>query len=260
MRESRAYFVSDIHLKSMHERNGEILLRFLHSLAKEDPVPDLYFLGDIFDLWISGHSVFVEKFKPLMEPLQLLKKRGAKLVYFEGNHDLHLHPYWEKDLGFEVFSRPEYRQIGSFLVRLEHGDQMNPDDTAYLRWRAFSRHRVMEFLAHTLPGSFWSWLGERMSAQSRQRSRTYRRDYEEVIRDMIRRHGLKAVKEKKFDVLISGHMHVWLDENSQSNEGNFRNINLGSWLEASPRALVICGSEIQWVSLDHLPAPMSSSS
>ena len=32
-----AWFISDIHLKDMKERNGEILLRFLHSLADKDP-------------------------------------------------------------------------------------------------------------------------------------------------------------------------------------------------------------------------------
>ena len=44
----KAYFISDIHLDNMQERNGEILLRFLHSLAAQEKVPDLYLLGDIF--------------------------------------------------------------------------------------------------------------------------------------------------------------------------------------------------------------------
>ncbi len=245
---AKAYFVSDIHLDNMQERNGQTLLRFLHSIAAENEAPDLYFLGDIFDFWLSSHSVFVKKFEPLYEPLKILKDKGSKLVYFEGNHDLHLAPFWTKKLGFEMHTKPEYRKIGNFTVRLEHGDQMNPKDVNYIKWRAFSRNKFVEQFAHYLPGMFWERVGEKMSASSRKRSRSYRKNNEEHIKDMIRVHAAKVHAEKPFDILISGHMHVILDETIPGT--NARNINLGSWLEdGEPPILCIEGSNISWFKL-----------
>jgi UDP-2,3-diacylglucosamine hydrolase len=247
---NRAYFISDIHLENMQERNGEILLRFLHFLAEQKEVPDLYLLGDIFDFWISGHKVFVKKFEPLWEPLKKLKERGANLVYFEGNHDLHLHPFWKKKLGFELFANAEYRRIGGYNIRLEHGDLMNPNDTVYLKWRAFTRNPRYEFLAHILPGFVWDWVGNKLSENSRKKSRQYTKRNEEPIREMVREHALKAYQEKPFDILISGHMHVHLDEKVQGLDRPVRNINLGSWLGGeNPRALCIEGQQISWVEL-----------
>jgi UDP-2,3-diacylglucosamine hydrolase len=246
----RAYFVSDIHLENMQERNGQILLRFLHSLATQENPPDLYFLGDIFDLWLSGHKVFIKKFEPLFEPLRMLKSKGSRLVYFEGNHDLHLHPFWQKKLGFELFEEAQYFKIGDLTVRLEHGDQMNPNDIAYRRWRAFTRNPIVEFLAHALPGIFWNSLGEKMSQKSRKTSRQYRSRNEEPIRSMIREHAIVEHQKKPFDLIISGHMHVKFDEVFQTPSGIVRNINLGSWLEdENPEVLVIEKSNVKWISL-----------
>lgn len=245
----KAYFISDIHLDSMQERNGEILLRFLHSLAQQEKAPDLYLLGDIFDFWLSGHQVFVEKFKPLFEPLRTLKAKGAKLVYFEGNHDLHLHPFWRDQLGFELYDSAEYFQIGELNARLEHGDLMNPKDKAYLRWRAFTRHPLVEPLGHYLPGSFWKKVGDKLSQASRKRSGTYRSRNEAQIKEMISEHAQEVFQQKPYDVIISGHMHVKVDELIKVSSGTARNINLGSWLDGKPQALCIEGSSITWIDL-----------
>lgn len=247
----KAYFISDIHLENMQERNGQILLRFFNLLAAQEKVPDLYLLGDIFDFWLSGHKVFVKKFEPLYEPLGILKNKGARLVYFEGNHDLHLHPFWQNKLGFELFEDAQYVKMGNLTLRLEHGDQMNPNDEAYLKWRAFSRHWFIEQFAHYLPGFFWDRVGEKMSQASRKLSRSYRSRNEEPIKEMIREHGKLAYQEKPFDLLISGHMHVKVDETFKTSDGKqARNINLGSWLEqGNPQALLIENSEVSWVNL-----------
>ncbi len=246
----KAYFISDIHLENMQERNGEILLRFLHSLAEQEKVPDLYLLGDIFDFWLSGHKVFIEKFKPLFEPLKTLKKKGARLVYFEGNHDLHLHPFWQNELGFELYEDAQYHKIGNLNVRLEHGDQMNSKDEAYKKWRAFTRHPLIEPFGHYLPGFFWKKVGEKMSQASRKRSGTYRTRNEVQIKEMIREHAQKVFQQKIFDVIISGHMHVKVDEEFKVSTGKARNINLGSWLDGRPQALCIEGSSISWIDLN----------
>ena len=247
----RAYFVSDIHLESLEERNGQSLLRFLHSVAADEVVSDVFWLGDIFDFWLSGHDVFVKKYEALWAPLRTLKKRGARLVYFEGNHDLHLKPFFEKDLGFEVYTDCRYEVLGGRVVRLEHGDLINQEDLKYLRWRAFARHPFVEPLAHLLPGSFWKKVGESLSMKSRQKSRHYRHENEETIRKMIHHHAHRAYQERAFDLIISGHMHVKVDETLEIEGKKVRNINLGSWLEPHPEILLLeTGQAPRWMGLE----------
>lgn len=248
----KVYFVSDIHLETMQERNGQNLLRFLHSIAAEEKVCDLYFLGDIFDFWLSGHRVFVKKFEPLWTPLRTLKKRGSRLVYFEGNHDLHLKPFWQKNLGFEIYTSAKYETILGHRVRIEHGDLINLEDEAYLKWRAFTRNPFVTPWAHILPGRFWERVGEKLSAKSRGRSRQYRHQNEEAIRQMIHKHALRSYQEIPFDILISGHMHVRVDETLQIDGRNVRNINLGSWLEPDPQVLCLENNKISWVAVESI--------
>ena len=86
-----AWFISDIHLKTAEERNGKILLRFLRSLLAGNPQQvHLFMLGDIFDLWVGGHTYFAKKFEPLMQALGDLRKAGARITFIEGNHDVHV--------------------------------------------------------------------------------------------------------------------------------------------------------------------------
>jgi len=114
-----SYFFSDLHLKSINERNGQILLRFLHSLEKKSPVR-LFLLGDIFDLWVSGHDIFRKKYRDLLDVLESLKKSGSEIYFFEGNHDLHIHPYWRDVLGAKVYTEAKIFDIDGLKIRCEH--------------------------------------------------------------------------------------------------------------------------------------------
>lgn len=224
----KAYFISDIHLKEMHERNGEILLRFLHFLTTDLQAGDcLFLLGDIFDLWLSDHPVFIKKYSEVIQCLQALQNAKVRLIYFEGNHDLHLAPFWKNELGFEVYTQAKVFDFHGFFVRAEHGDLINLEDKAYLRYRAFTRHPFIEFLGHNLPGIFWDRLGNWASKKSRAHSSSYREGHEELLIGMIRKHATRALQEGHFDLIVTGHMHVKDDYSIPGS--NSRSINLGSW-------------------------------
>lgn len=240
-----AVFLSDLHLKSVEERNGQTLLRFLVSLDAQSRPPMIFLLGDIFDLWVSGHRVFIDRFRPLLEVLERLSKKGARLVYFEGNHDLHLAPYWEKVLGADVRVGAGSFTVGGFRIRCEHGDEINREDAAYLRLRAFLRHPLLETAAHRLPGRFWDYLGQRASHTSRKYSSPERSSHEERLRNLIRSHAQRVWPDDPFDVVISGHMHVKDDWTFEVGGRSVRSINLGSWF-GEPEVLVLAGGRLEW--------------
>lgn len=248
-----AWFLSDIHLKTADERNGKILLRFLRSLQEQNPANiHLFLLGDIFDLWVGGHEYFAKKFQPLMEALRDLKKAGARITYIEGNHDVHVEGFFQKKLGVEVFVEAQHYVIDGVRVRVEHGDLINLNDVKYLKYRSIIRNPFVKPLGAILPGRFWDHIGNKASKKSRARTGHYRASNEDSLVQMIREHAPKAYLEKPFDIIISGHMHVFDDHMVDVEGQKVRSINLGSWFEERVKVFCLRDGKGEWV---YLPGP-----
>ncbi len=220
----KAYFISDIHIVEASDQRGLLFLKFLKSISVFN-CTHLFLVGDIFDLWISDHTYFVDRFKLILDELQRLQSENVQIHYFEGNHDLYLDRYFSK-IGIHVHTQAEYFDLG-LKIRVEHGDQMDPSDRGYhfLRW--LLRTKVVVWMAHHLPGALVAWLGQTLSQQSR--------TYTSTIKSVPSEHNLRALKQhaqmsydkKPFDLMISGHVH----EQADFRIGGARVINLGTWLK-----------------------------
>jgi UDP-2,3-diacylglucosamine hydrolase len=227
-----AYFVSDIHIMSPSCGRARAFLDFLRSLSAASGTSHLVLLGDIFDLWVADHDYFIDKYGEIIDEIRRLQAEGVEISYFEGNHDLHLRYFWEDRLGVKVHGGPAYVELGGKTVRLEHGDQMDPDDRGYRFLRWFLRTPPVRLLARHLPGSLIARIGDRASAASRDyTSNTKTIDREDAIRK-IRAHARKACAERPFDLIISGHVHIRDDCQLETGGTSFRSVNLGSWLDA----------------------------
>jgi len=236
----KSYFVSDLHLGSAKEPNAAVFQRFLRRLADVAGAGaniKLFLVGDIFDLWVANHVYFKRKFQTVWEPLRELRQRGVEIHYFEGNHDLYLKDFFEDFLGLTVHRQAAYYEIDGRTVRVEHGDQMDPDDKGYLFLRWFLRTPFMEFVAPRLPDAAVVRIGERASSMSREYTSTRKAATQEAIFDKIRAHVRKAYAERPFDLFVSGHVHVLFDEtievaaDSSGDPRTVRAVNLGTWLE-----------------------------
>lgn len=250
-----AVLVSDIHIASP---DGERCLRFIDFLAalERDPdVSELYLLGDIFDLWVADHDYFIKRYAAVIERLRALRQRGVRIVYFEGNHDLYLRHFWERKLGFAVHEGPAYLPIQGRTVRLEHGDEMNPDDKSYLFLRWFLRTPPIHFLCRRLPGWLIAKIGDRASAASRQYSSNNGEFCSSKVIEMIRTHATNVFRERPFDMIVSGHVHTRDDCELDVEGRRLRSVNLGTWLDA-PCAFRIDESGGRFVELaDVVAAP-----
>jgi UDP-2,3-diacylglucosamine hydrolase len=217
----------------MEERNSQKLLRFLLSLWQQPQgsVTHLCFLGDIFDLWISDHEVFVKRWNPIIKAIEsLTKKHRLQLIYFEGNHDVHIAPFWEQKMGATVLTGPLSMPMGPWIVHMAHGDEINLRDEAYLKYRKKIRSPFMQKLAHTLPGGFWDWVGTQMSKASSKKSRVQRQDQQDYLRLLSREYARAIADRDRSQFVITGHFHV-LDEYSFEFENRvIKSVNLGSWL------------------------------
>lgn len=237
----QAWFVSDIHIADMQDEKAGEFLAFLSSLGRERACTHLFLVGDIFDLWVGDHSYFVNRFEPIINDLKRLVSEGVEIHYFEGNHDLHLSKYFSKNLGVIVHVGPEYFKLGGQTVRVEHGDQADPDDRGYQFLRWFLRTPPLKFLSYYLPGSAVNAIGERASAKSRSYTSYSKTIDETTARKKLHEHAHRAYVEKPFDILINGHVHIRDDHKTKK----YQAINLGTWLK-EPGALLLSGGGVRW--------------
>lgn len=249
------WFVSDIHLRSEEDARYAKFCEFLEA-RERDQTTHVFLVGDIFDLWFGSDRYFVKRFARACETVKRLTSKGIQVHYFEGNHDLHLSDIWENVLGAKVHVHARYFDLCGWRVRVEHGDQMNPDDRGYLILRDALRSKPLTWLSKNLPGESIQQIGDRMSRSSRKwtSSRVKARD-ENAIQKMIRTHAARAYDEEPFDFLISGHVHVRDDYTWNPRESEeARSLNLGSWLgpdvgPMAPMTLLLDSTGVHWKSL-----------
>lgn len=239
---TRAYFVSDLHLTSSDDPRTRTFLKFLRDLhsassAGESPT-HLFLVGDIFDLWIGSHEYFVARFREVVEAIRLLVSDGVEVHYFEGNHDLHLKKFWQDEVGARVHENEAEFELAGQRVRIEHGDLINPDDKGYLFLRKFLRSRGMTSIALGLPSKIVSAIGERASRASRDYTSHAKKLPEEKIRNLIRTHAENVARMSRFDVIVTGHVHVRDDLEIDIGARKIRSVNLGSWFQDT-KAFVI---------------------
>lgn len=241
----QAWFISDIHIKNINERNSILLLRFLHFLENNRRATHLFLLGDIFDLWVGDSQVFEKKFRPIVDAILRLKDRGMEVIYFEGNHDVHIKRYWQDRFSIPVFVDYQILQLGQWKVRLEHGDYINPEDLSYIKYLETIRSKKLEFVAYHFPGVVFDYLGNLASRKSRKRSSQYRKDSEQSLKEKIRKFAIRSAELSEFDFLITGHMHI-RDEFVFKNGGAEKvSINLGSWFD-TPSAFCLEEDSYRW--------------
>lgn len=226
----QAYFVSDLHLSSSSDARAALFLDFLGELEQSGTATHLFLMGDIFDLWVGDHQYFIERYRPIIDAIERLKNQGVEVHYFEGNHDLYLDCFWGKQLGITVHADPAVFRLGDRVVRIEHGDQMDPDDRGYLFLRWLLRTPPIRFLNTHLPGALIVRIGERASEKSRIHSSGKREISESDAIRKIRTHARKMRSESNFELIVSGHVHVRDDFEFETGQGRARSVNLGTWL------------------------------
>lgn len=222
----RSLFVSDIHISDPADPRCRLFLRFLDQVIAQPP-QNLFLVGDIFDLWISDRNYFVERYREVVERISRLRSLGVEIHYFEGNHDLDLGRFWRDQLGVHIHRQAAYFEINGKIVRVEHGDQMDPSDRGYLFLRWFLRTPLLKFLSRHLPDVFVRMIGERASRASRSYTTQIKTATDSETRSKILRHAETAFAERPFDLLVSGHVHVAVEEKLD----RYRVINLGTWIK-----------------------------
>jgi UDP-2,3-diacylglucosamine hydrolase len=239
----RIYFVSDIHIKGSDDSRALIFLKFLKNFDPQGT--HLFLMGDIFDVWIGPHRVFVDRNNRIVDEIRRLVKRGVQVHYFEGNHDFHIKGFWQREIGAKVYDRSRYFEFDGLTIRAEHGDESNPDDLSYVRLRKFLRSLPMKLVALKLKGSAVRAIGDTWSGLSR-KGAPY---VNEKVKLRARQYAIEKVSEKPFDLIIFGHIHMRDEFVFEFNGKQHKYVNLGTWLDR-PNAYLVTPGEHRFIELD----------
>ncbi len=225
----KAYFISDQHLTKPDSEECQALLRFFKSLHSTEDCSHLFLVGDIFDIWAGAHDYFIKMWKPFNSELLRLVNIGVEVHYFEGNHDMLLEDYFYKQLGVQVHTSAKYFEINGKTYRIEHGDQMDPEDKGYLLLRRFWRSGPISYLLKNAPAKLVEKTGDWASGLSRKHHDAKPSEEKaKRIREFTDAHIKKVYQEKPFDIFVAGHVHLKDERNLEMPDGKtVLAVNLG---------------------------------
>lgn len=220
----RKIFIADAHLKCETDENYRLLLDFLGELPGNTDT--LFILGDLFEFWIGYPEVPFSHYLPVLERLRQLHDKGIEIVYFEGNHDFHMGPFFEETLKARVFRGPAIFDLGGKKVYLCHGDQVNRADYGYRLLRLILHSRLIRAAIPLVPPAAASCIAEWMARGSRgnHQARRIKWDFAAIIREFA-----AARFNEGNDAVVVGHFHLPLFE--QTANGRPRTLlSLGDWI------------------------------
>jgi UDP-2,3-diacylglucosamine hydrolase len=200
--------ISDVHVKIPHDDADQLLCRFLTNpiVTSADYI---LLLGDIFDLMCGPHKAYLKNFGHIFDLLDQLRLQGKKVLFFEGNHDVHLEKLFKirwPSGELEISQIPIVENIDNKTYYFSHGDEHEVENHAYQNYKAFILSPPLRFVANYLmPYKVLNFLGESASKKSRKRgSKTYNED--KIKQDF--REGVTKKTEGKYNFILGGHSHV----------------------------------------------------
>jgi UDP-2,3-diacylglucosamine hydrolase len=200
--------ISDVHVKVPNDDADRLLTAFF--MHPEVLAADYVFLlGDIYDLMCGPHREYVERFRHHFQAMEELLRRGKKVYFFEGNHDVHLEKLFREvwgNRGVVVTQRPAVLEISGKKYYVSHGDEHEVENQSYHRYIRFIRSRPLRFVAeHLMPFRVLNYFGNRASNMSRKKGA--KRFDAEGVRHTFRE-GVRKTTKGEFDFVLGGHSHV----------------------------------------------------
>lgn len=258
------YFTSDAHLGSHYHPDASAverrLVAWLDAIAPDAEA--IYFLGDMFDYWFEYRHVVPKGYVRFLGKVAELADKGVEIYFFQGNHDVWMRDYFEKELGAHVVDHAMEVQLGGAIFRLSHGDEEYRkerwiNDAMYRLFRARWAQRLYAAVHPRWTVGLALGLSERSRRKGLQKqSATYGVDnpYFHLEDEWLVR-WVKARREQFSHVqyFLFGHRHLLVD--LMLEEGQ-RLLILGDWLHYNSYA-VWNGRELSLETFELSDLPMN---
>lgn len=207
----KLWLSSDIHIKEENDSGHEYLRKLVYHQSVQDE-DELFLLGDIFDLFISHHQYFYEKYRYVFD--DLVKSKFKRIHFIEGNHDLHIEKMNDlflrrNEKRFVFHKDPIIFHFAGERILLCHGDEKELENFPNKVWRGFLRSKIARFIIDRFfSGKSLDGLGMYLSEKSRgHKKRNSFNEYEESNRERFRSSAFRFLDEEYSETLVCGHYH-----------------------------------------------------
>jgi UDP-2,3-diacylglucosamine hydrolase len=236
--EKKVFFASDFHLGAPDYTQSRARERkIVDWLTQISPEAEAVFLvGDIFDFWFEYQAAVPKGFVRLLGKIAELTDQGIPVFIFSGNHDMWMFNYLPKELGVQIFHKPQVFDIQGFRFLIGHGDGLGPGDNFYKFLKTIFRNPLCQWLFARLHPNFGIGLASFLSRRSR--ARNLKKHPEEKFlgkeNEWLYLYCASIEAKEHFDYYVFGHRHLPLNLDVGTNS---RYINLGEWLRAETYAV-----------------------
>lgn len=193
-----AIFVADSHYNPLGREEIEPFLRWV----LEQKPPQLFLLGDIFDLLIGAFGYTVRQNSTLISLINEIARSGVEVWFFEGNHDFMLDDVFDKSVHIiNKLDQPKEFELDGKKAVLLHGDY-----SVELRYEIYAkliRSKIGIFLAHIFTLNFVNnWFLKLFEKKLISKNLCYEiANFQTKRRDKLKKMQINA------DILIEGHFH-----------------------------------------------------
>ncbi len=227
----KAYFISDLHIGSHHDKNEEEkqerVLRFLKSIHGD--ATHLYIVGDLFDFWFEYKYVVPKDYFRFLFALRNMADAGVELHYLAGNHDFALSDFFDREIGVKTWAESYAFELAGKSFFLFHGDGIAKKDIGYRILKRILRNRINQRVFRLLHPDWGIPFARLVSGSSRKYTNQLNHLRDES--DYIEYAEIRF--EKGADFVIMGHRHNPLVHE----KGGKKYINLGDWIRYNSFAL-----------------------
>lgn len=202
---------SDVHLRTLNDHRGTLLMDLLARLAETVEVVVLN--GDIFDFCFGDSAYFRAKFQAFGELVRRTVERGIQVVFVEGNHEFHLDRIGWDHMTLVQGDHHVVRLSSGEVIKVGHGDLIT-GERLYKGFRATLKSNLARLVAARVPGS---WLDTYALNHARfSRSQDV---YRTIRHERILAAAERWLESGAFDHGIIGHFHVPYSEPRRLNQG-----------------------------------------
>lgn len=223
------YFLSDAHLGSRAlpepQAHQQQLVNLLQHMAED--ATDIYMLGDMFDFWYEylWHDTGKEQYRPFLNTLRDITRRGISIHYFIGNHDIWTFGWLAQQTGVIVHREPATVTIANKTVFLAHGDGLIPTNYIntlpqhlrkkirnFIRLRSFFHNPIPQVLFRLVPPAWGNAFGYEWARKSRVKELARPCPYKgENQEELVLYAKEQEQRNNHHDYYIFGHRHIELD-------------------------------------------------
>lgn len=249
----KLYFASDNHLGA--PTAAESLPRERRFVAWLEQIKDeagaIFLLGDLFDFWFEYKTVVPKGFVRTLGTLAKLGDSGIPIYFFVGNHDLWMNDYFSKELGIDVFHKPQEIVCCGKRFLVGHGDGLGPGDKGYKRMKKVFTNPFCQWLFRWLHPDIGVRLAQYLSVKNKLISGAEDVHFLGEENEWLVQYCLKKLQTAHYDYFLFGHRHLPM---TIPLKGGATYINTGDWIHYYTYAL-FDGKELQ---LTTYPLPDSN--